>query len=87
MSVISLAIAAIMVGALLLLWILQAPNRSRRSRRSTLSRPPRQILTLLNGDTAAAQRLYEKVRFNNPGKSDQWYWEKVLWDLERDRRW
>jgi len=44
-------------------------------------------MTLLNGDAATAQRLFETARLRNPGESDQWCWEKVLWDLERDHRW
>ncbi len=37
-------------------------------------------------DRGAIDRLLNHARLNNPGRTDQWYWEKVLWDLERDRR-
>lgn len=44
------------------------------------------LLTLLNGDVAAAKRLLVQQRRNNPGQSDNWYLEKVIYGLERDRR-
>ena len=45
----------------------------------------RKLLMLLNGDEKAALRLINNVRKNNPGKSNTWYREKVIFDLERDR--
>ena len=44
------------------------------------------LLILLKGDVPAAKRLLGQQRRNNPGKSDNWYLEKVIYDLERDRR-
>jgi hypothetical protein len=44
------------------------------------------LLTLLKGDVPAAKRLLLQQRQRNPGKSDNWYLEKVIYDLERDRR-
>ncbi|MEN9520663.1 MAG: hypothetical protein RLZZ381_3251 [Cyanobacteriota bacterium] len=46
----------------------------------------KQLLTMLGGDKKAALRLLRYVRKNNPGKSYLWYHEKVIRDLERDRR-
>ncbi|WP_427156981.1 hypothetical protein ACQFX9_16485 [Aliinostoc sp. HNIBRCY26] len=46
----------------------------------------RDLLILLKGDTAAAKRLLAQQRRKQPGKSDNWYLEKVIFDLERDRR-
>ncbi len=43
------------------------------------------LLTLLNNDRDTAQRLLSQVMRTNPGNSEEWYWEKVIWDLERDR--
>jgi hypothetical protein len=43
------------------------------------------LLTLLKGDVGTAKRLLSQQRRLNPGKSDNWYLEKVIWDLERDR--
>ncbi|MEH2089683.1 hypothetical protein [Nostoc sp.] len=44
------------------------------------------LLILLKGDVASAKRLLAQQRRNNPGQSDNWYLEKVIYDLERDRR-
>ncbi|MEH1811938.1 MAG: hypothetical protein V7L09_05620 [Nostoc sp.] len=44
------------------------------------------LLTLLKGDVPAAKRLLIQQRRNAPGQSDNWYLEKVIYDLERDRR-
>jgi hypothetical protein len=44
------------------------------------------LLTLVKGDVAAAKRLLAQQRRNTPGKSDNWYLEKVIYDLERDRK-
>ncbi|MEH2050919.1 hypothetical protein [Nostoc sp.] len=45
-----------------------------------------QLLILLKGDVPTAKRLLTYQRKLNPGKSDNWYLEKVIYDLERDRR-
>ena len=44
------------------------------------------VSELLHGDRAAAQRLfnYNKEKFG--GKTDDWVWQKVIRDIERDRR-
>jgi hypothetical protein len=44
------------------------------------------LLILLRGDVPTAKRLLAQQRRKNPGKSDNWYLEKVIYDLERDRR-
>ncbi|AFY48893.1 hypothetical protein Nos7524_3090 [Nostoc sp. PCC 7524] len=44
------------------------------------------LLTLLKGDVPTAKRLLAQQRRKNPGQSDNWYLEKVIHDLERDRR-
>jgi hypothetical protein len=46
----------------------------------------RKLLTLLHGNVATAKRLLKYQRQLHPGKSDNWYLEKVIHDLERDRR-
>lgn len=44
------------------------------------------VTELLHGDRAAAIRLfnYNKEKFG--GKTDEWIWQKVIRDIERDRR-
>lgn len=44
------------------------------------------LMTLLNGDRRAAERLLESARKANPGRSEDWYLDKVIYDLRRDRR-
>lgn len=44
------------------------------------------LLIRVNGDRALAKRLLETARQKNPGESYDWYYEKVIYDLERDRR-
>ena len=43
------------------------------------------LLRLLHNDRGAAFRLLSHVKMKNPGKSTNWYFEKVIYDLERDR--
>lgn len=43
------------------------------------------LLKLLGNHQPTVDRLVEQARWKNPGESEQWYWEKVLYDLERDR--
>jgi hypothetical protein len=49
------------------------------------SRVRRRAMTLLNNDEPTAQRLLASLRERYPDKTEQWYWEKMLYDLERDR--
>jgi len=68
----------------------QRPRR-RKSKASRLSSaaPPhlksRLVTELLNGDSRAAARLVRHAKQNNPGRSETWVLEKVIFDLERDR--
>lgn len=50
------------------------------------NRLSKQMLRMLSGDKKAASRLLRHVRQNNPHKSYLWCQEKVIRDLERDRR-
>lgn len=43
------------------------------------------LYTLVGGDMRTARRLVEAVRQSNPRRSYQWHWEKVIYDLERDK--
>lgn len=44
----------------------------------------RNLLAACKGNRGLAKRLLAQARERNPGKSDRWYVEKVLYDLERD---
>lgn len=45
-----------------------------------------ELLRLMGGDRAGAERLLELERRKNPGQDEDWYWDKVIYDLKRDRR-
>lgn len=45
----------------------------------------RKLLLLLHEDQQAAERLIQQASFRHPGKSPDWYLEKVIYDLQRDR--
>jgi hypothetical protein len=44
------------------------------------------LISRLNGDVAAAERLIDQARQNYPGMPENWYSERVLDDLDRDTR-
>ncbi|TAE59871.1 MAG: hypothetical protein EAZ87_08105 [Nostocales cyanobacterium] len=46
----------------------------------------KKLVSLLHGDTATAERLIAGLMLKFPGKSDRWYIEKAIYDLDRDRR-
>jgi hypothetical protein len=45
----------------------------------------RKLLRLLHDDRGAANRLFAHTRLKYPGKAPNWYAEKIIYDLERDR--
>jgi peptide/nickel transport system ATP-binding protein len=45
-----------------------------------------QLFGMVQGDWQVAKRLLNQVKSNNPGHSEDWYWQKVIRDLERDRQ-
>ena len=44
------------------------------------------LVSLLRNDAQAAHRLVGSARRRHPGRQENWYWEKAIADLERDRR-
>ncbi len=46
----------------------------------------KQLLGLVGGNAAVARRLVSDVHAHNPGRTEQWCWEKAIYDIERDRR-
>lgn len=46
----------------------------------------KKLVLMLGGDRNVALRLVRSARQKNPGQTELWYWEKVIRDLERDRR-
>lgn len=43
------------------------------------------LLRATKGDKALAKRLLNHAREKHPGKSEKWYAEKVIYDLQRGR--
>ncbi|NEP45919.1 MAG: tetratricopeptide repeat protein [Okeania sp. SIO2H7] len=43
------------------------------------------LLRMVGGYWEIAERLIEQARQKFPGMSEEWYWEKVIADIERDR--
>lgn len=43
------------------------------------------LLRLLHDDHGAARRLFSYASLKYPGKAANWYAEKIIYDLERDR--
>ena len=43
------------------------------------------LIAILGGDTAAAERLVAQARQDYPGMPENWYWERAIAELERDR--
>lgn len=82
-------LAFILLAALLfLIYILWQQIKQKRNRsKSKLDRSlDKQLLTMLGGDRKVALRLLRNARKNHPGRTYLWYHEKVIGDLERDRR-
>jgi hypothetical protein len=46
----------------------------------------KKLLRMLHHDQATLDRLLRAAEYRHPGRSQQWYLEKVIYDLERDRR-
>jgi hypothetical protein len=44
------------------------------------------LINLLSGDIEGANRLIAQAKRTYPDMPDNWYWERVIADIERDRR-
>ena len=54
-------------------------------RRPVRSQTQRELLRLVGGNRAVADRLVEQLQLRNPNHSEQWCWEKAIYDIQRDR--
>ena len=69
----------------------KSPSRGYSHRRVTVNkninrREWQELLVLLQGDVATANRLLEAEQRRNPSRSISWCLEKAVWQLKRDRR-
>jgi tetratricopeptide (TPR) repeat protein len=55
------------------------------SRKAKYSIIRQRLLRMVGGYWEIAERLIDQAKYNYPGMSDDWYLEKVIGDLERDR--
>ena len=62
-------------------WLNEQQNHSNQPRWELRQR----LFTLVQGDWNLAERLLDSAKMNYPGQTEDWYWEKVIYDLERDR--
>ena len=77
MIVVSLAIST----------IVQLFKKPKALSNQTTSKTYLEVVTeLLQGDRAAAIRLFNCNKEKFGGKTDEWLWQKVIRDIERDRR-
>lgn len=65
---------------------LYKPKRKKRRYGQEVYDLEASLLTRLQGDREVAKRLLGHVRAVYPGRTAKWYLEKVIMDLERDRR-
>jgi hypothetical protein len=63
-----------------------SPKQNSSFQRQQLNPLQPKLLNLLNGDRNGAERLLRHAKQMNPGMSENWYFEKVIYDIERDRR-
>lgn len=64
----------------------QVPFQPGLFRSQISSKLENDLLRLVNHDRQVAERLINREKTANPGRTEKWYWEKVVSDLERDRR-
>lgn len=43
------------------------------------------LIGMLAGDRAAAERLVTRIKQNHPDMPENWYWQRAIKDVERDR--
>lgn len=86
---------ALLVGLFFGLKRFRGRGRSYRRTRSTAAPTQprsvkgatrRELLRLVGGNQEVAQRLVDQVQLRNPNHSEQWCWEKAIYDIQRDRR-
>jgi hypothetical protein len=63
------------------------PNFSQTKRTLPAHHPLRiKLMAMVGGDVKTADRLLQQCQKNNPGMDLEWYFDKVIYDLIRDRR-
>ena len=65
-------------------WRDRNPIRKRQNKRRDLGGVPAHLLQAVKGDRALAHRLLQGARLKYPDKTEKWYVEKVIYDIQRD---
>ena len=66
-------------------WRDRHPSRTRQNkRRNQGGSVPAHLLQAVKGDRALAHRLLQGARLKYPNKTEKWYVEKVIYDIQRD---
>lgn len=65
-------------------WRDRHPISARQTQRRDLGGVPAHLLQAVKGDRALAHRLLQGARLKYPGKTEKWYVEKVIYDIQRD---
>jgi hypothetical protein len=95
MSISLLLAILLLVG--LYFWLSRRRSYRRRGQRGRVQASPRldgrvaghtqrELLRLVGGNRAVAERLVEQVQLRYPNHDQQWCWEKAIYDIQRDRR-
>jgi hypothetical protein len=95
MSISLLLAILLLVG--LYFWLSRRRSYRRRSQPGRFQSSPRldgrvaghtqrELLRLVGGNRAVAERLVEQVQVRYPNHDQQWCWEKAIYDIQRDRR-
>ena len=84
MDIISIIFLMILCGLIYILF--QGLKQQTKNRPKLDHSLDQKVLSMLGGDKKVALRLLRSVRKHHPGRSYLWYHEKVIRDLERDRR-
>lgn len=61
------------------------PSRSTTAKIAKTYDLQKKLFERLQGDRSAANRLVNNLKVRNPGKSEDWYWQQAIEQLERDR--
>ena len=79
-----IALALVIAAGFLLYGLWRDRSQKSSSHRSWNGKISGRLLQAVKGDRALAKRLLENAILKHPGKSNSWYIEKVIYDIERD---
>ncbi len=76
----------VIAAAAVLIWYFYAPKWKSGNREKQLEREYRSLLNLSEHESQQViERQIESLSRKHPGKTREWYLEKMIYDLRRDR--